>query len=88
MEHFRQVGWLPPNYKLKTLQGIAVVERYWRRWVNFLRLVRIFTDRSDGIRHCEQPKRGLFVTVNRPRFGGDSRARTLQLGRNQIYRTR
>jgi hypothetical protein len=33
LEHFRKLGWLPPNYKPKTLMGIAVVERYWRRCV-------------------------------------------------------
>ncbi|KAJ6021273.1 hypothetical protein N7540_006777 [Penicillium herquei] len=32
LEHFRSLGWLPPNFKPKTLQGIAVVERYWRRF--------------------------------------------------------
>jgi hypothetical protein len=31
LESFRQRGWLPPNYKPKTLTGIAVVERYRRR---------------------------------------------------------
>src|SRR6266516_3771081 len=31
LEHFRQLGWLPPNYKPRTLQGLAVVEGYWRR---------------------------------------------------------
>jgi hypothetical protein len=33
LEHFRKLGWLPPNYKPKTLMGIAEVERYWRRCV-------------------------------------------------------
>ncbi|KUL84888.1 hypothetical protein ZTR_08246 [Talaromyces verruculosus] len=28
LEYYRSVGWLPPNYKRKTLEGIAVVERY------------------------------------------------------------
>jgi hypothetical protein len=32
LEHFRNLGWLPPNYKPKTFEGIAVVERYWRRY--------------------------------------------------------
>ncbi|EAW15512.1 uncharacterized protein NFIA_048490 [Aspergillus fischeri NRRL 181] len=32
LEHFRSVGWLPPNFKPKTLEGLAVVERYWRRF--------------------------------------------------------
>ncbi|OXV07294.1 hypothetical protein Egran_04941, partial [Elaphomyces granulatus] len=32
LEHFRKLGWLSPNYKPKTLMGIAVVERYWRRY--------------------------------------------------------
>ena len=32
LEYYRSLGWLPPNYKPKTLQGIAVVERYWRRY--------------------------------------------------------
>lgn len=31
LEHFRGLGWLPPNFKPKTLQGIAVVGRYWRK---------------------------------------------------------
>ena len=31
LEYYRSVGWLPPNYKPKTLEGIAVVERYWRK---------------------------------------------------------
>ena len=31
LEHFRGLGWLPPNYKPKTLEGLAVVERYWRK---------------------------------------------------------
>src|SRR6266511_1827889 len=34
LEYFRNIGWLPPNYKPLTLGGIAVVERYWRRHVN------------------------------------------------------
>ena len=33
--NFRELGWLPPNYKPLTLKGIAVVERYWRRQVSF-----------------------------------------------------
>jgi hypothetical protein len=33
LEHFRKLGWLPPNYAPKTLEGLAVVERYWRRHV-------------------------------------------------------
>ncbi|KAF7164504.1 hypothetical protein CNMCM6106_001022 [Aspergillus hiratsukae] len=32
LEHFRSLGWLPPNFKPKTLEGLAVVERYWRRF--------------------------------------------------------
>ncbi|KAI3193967.1 hypothetical protein CBS147311_8868 [Penicillium roqueforti] len=32
LEHFRSLGWLPPNFKPKTLEGIAVVERYWRKY--------------------------------------------------------
>ncbi|KAL2829035.1 hypothetical protein BDW59DRAFT_170777 [Aspergillus cavernicola] len=32
LEHFRSLGWLPPNYKPKTLEGLAVVERYWRKY--------------------------------------------------------
>jgi hypothetical protein len=57
LEYFRQLGWLPPNYKPRTLEGIAVVERYWHRQVNFLVLVRIDTDRSDGAnRHCDHLK--------------------------------
>ncbi|QQK41882.1 hypothetical protein Pdw03_4736 [Penicillium digitatum] len=32
LEHFRSLGWLPPNFKPKTLEGIAVVERYWRKF--------------------------------------------------------
>ncbi|KAI9045815.1 uncharacterized protein KD926_007118 [Aspergillus affinis] len=28
LEHFRNLGWLPPNYKPRTLEGLAVVERY------------------------------------------------------------
>ncbi|KAJ5778330.1 hypothetical protein N7520_001576 [Penicillium odoratum] len=32
LEHFRRSGWLPPNFKPRTLQGIAVVERYWRKF--------------------------------------------------------
>ncbi|KAJ5764112.1 hypothetical protein N7533_002793 [Penicillium manginii] len=31
LEHFRRSGWLPPNFKPRTLLGIAVVERYWRK---------------------------------------------------------
>jgi hypothetical protein len=31
LEHFRSLGWLPPNFKPKTLEGLAVVERYWRK---------------------------------------------------------
>jgi Protein of unknown function (DUF3435) len=30
LEHFRDQGDLPPNYKPSTLQRIAVVEKYWR----------------------------------------------------------
>lgn len=54
LEHFRSLGWLPPNYKPKTLEGIAVVERYWRRHVNLLGLAMTTdTDRSDeASRHC------------------------------------
>lgn len=33
LEYFRSLGWIPPNYKPLTLEGIAVVERYWRRQV-------------------------------------------------------
>ena len=29
LEHFPSLGWLPPNFKPKTLEGIAVVECYW-----------------------------------------------------------
>jgi hypothetical protein len=32
LEHFRSLGWLPPNYKAKTLEGIAVLEPYWGRY--------------------------------------------------------
>ncbi|KAJ6142434.1 hypothetical protein N7471_001887, partial [Penicillium samsonianum] len=32
LEHFRSLGWLPPNFKPKTLEGIAIVERYWRKY--------------------------------------------------------
>ncbi|KAJ5865875.1 hypothetical protein N7534_000428 [Penicillium rubens] len=32
LEHFRSLGWLPPNFKPKTLEGLAVVERYWRKY--------------------------------------------------------
>ncbi|KAJ5993329.1 hypothetical protein N7451_009053 [Penicillium sp. IBT 35674x] len=32
LEHFRRSGWLPPNFKPRTLLGIAVVERYWRKY--------------------------------------------------------
>jgi hypothetical protein len=31
LEHFRSLGRLPPNYKPKTLEGLAVAKRYWRR---------------------------------------------------------
>ena len=31
LEYFRQLGWLPPNYKPKTPKGIAVMERDWLR---------------------------------------------------------
>ncbi|KAL5003225.1 hypothetical protein BDV10DRAFT_155933 [Aspergillus recurvatus] len=34
----------PPNFKPKTLEGLAVVEKYWQRYV------RIF---SDGRRDCK-----------------------------------
>ena len=33
LEHFRSLGWLPPNFKPKTLESLAVVERYWRKQV-------------------------------------------------------
>ena len=33
LNYFRSLGWLPPNFKPRTLIGIAVVERYWRKWV-------------------------------------------------------
>ena len=36
LESFRQRGWLPLNYKPKSLIEIAVMERYWRRQVSFL----------------------------------------------------
>ncbi|KAJ5833277.1 hypothetical protein N7474_001588 [Penicillium riverlandense] len=29
--HFRSLGWLPPYFKPRTLAGIAVIERYWRK---------------------------------------------------------
>ncbi|KAJ5636706.1 uncharacterized protein N7484_010019 [Penicillium longicatenatum] len=32
LKHFRSPGWLPPNFKPRTLIGIAVVERYWRKY--------------------------------------------------------
>ncbi|RAO74324.1 uncharacterized protein BHQ10_010336 [Talaromyces amestolkiae] len=32
LEYYRSLGWLPPNHKPKTLEGIAVVERYWRKY--------------------------------------------------------
>ncbi|EED15808.1 conserved hypothetical protein [Talaromyces stipitatus ATCC 10500] len=32
LEYYRSIGWLPPNHKPKTLEGIAVVERYWRKY--------------------------------------------------------
>src|SRR5947207_8083097 len=38
IEHYRGLGWLPPNYKPKTLTGIAVVERYWRRSCTHLKI--------------------------------------------------
>jgi hypothetical protein len=31
LEQFRCLGWLPPNFKPKALEGIAVIERYWRK---------------------------------------------------------
>ncbi|PYH89774.1 hypothetical protein BO71DRAFT_464394 [Aspergillus ellipticus CBS 707.79] len=38
LEHFRSLGWLPPNFKPKTLEGLAVVERYWRRYCIHLKV--------------------------------------------------
>ncbi|KAI3287650.1 hypothetical protein DTO002I6_7616 [Penicillium roqueforti] len=32
LKHFRSLGWLPPNFKPRTLIGIATVERYWRKF--------------------------------------------------------
>ncbi|KAJ5887370.1 hypothetical protein N7495_007411 [Penicillium taxi] len=32
LKHFRNLGWLPINLKPKTLEGIAVIERYWRKY--------------------------------------------------------
>ncbi|CAG8005703.1 unnamed protein product [Penicillium nalgiovense] len=32
LKHFRSLGWLPPNFKPRTLIGIATVERYWRKY--------------------------------------------------------
>src|ERR1700753_1585135 len=32
LEHFKNLGYLPPTYKPKTLHGIAVVERCWHKW--------------------------------------------------------
>lgn len=29
LEHFHGLGWLPPDFKPKTLKGIAVIECYW-----------------------------------------------------------
>lgn len=30
LSYFHSHGWLPSNFKLRTLLGIVVVERYWR----------------------------------------------------------
>lgn len=32
-EHFQNLGWLPPNYKPRTLEDLAVVEQYWQRHI-------------------------------------------------------
>ncbi|OJJ83717.1 uncharacterized protein ASPGLDRAFT_1491754 [Aspergillus glaucus CBS 516.65] len=32
LEYFRSLGWLPPNYKPKTLEGLAVIKRYWQKY--------------------------------------------------------
>ncbi|KAL5338248.1 hypothetical protein BJX70DRAFT_388776 [Aspergillus crustosus] len=32
LEHFRSLGWLPPNFKPKTLEGLAVIKQYWRKY--------------------------------------------------------
>ncbi|KAI9035039.1 uncharacterized protein KD926_004694 [Aspergillus affinis] len=32
LEHFRNLGWLPPNFRPKTVLDIAVIEHYWRKF--------------------------------------------------------
>ncbi|RAL00082.1 uncharacterized protein BO80DRAFT_357753, partial [Aspergillus ibericus CBS 121593] len=32
LEHFRSFGWLPLNFKPKTLEGLAVIKRYWWKY--------------------------------------------------------
>lgn len=31
LQHFRGLGWLPAKFKPKTLEGLAVIEHYWRK---------------------------------------------------------
>ncbi|KAL4946616.1 hypothetical protein BDV06DRAFT_208531 [Aspergillus oleicola] len=44
LEHFRSLGWLPPNFKPKTLEGLAVLkedysyDEYWRRLCQYFGL--------------------------------------------------
>jgi hypothetical protein len=63
LEHFRNLGWLPPNYKPLTLEGIAVVERYWRRYVNLsCSQERQTLTRSGWLnRHCIHLKKEDYV---------------------------
>lgn len=57
LEHFRSLRWLPPNFKPKTLEGLVVVERYWRKSMYPIELKYLFD--GSGItydRYCVQLK--------------------------------
>jgi hypothetical protein len=48
--HFYSLGWLPPNYKPKTLEGLMVVKHYWLRHV-MTHVAPSYGGRSDFITH-------------------------------------
>jgi hypothetical protein len=33
LAEFRQLEWIGPHYQQTTLEGLGVVEKYWRRYV-------------------------------------------------------
>ncbi|KAL2868373.1 uncharacterized protein BJX67DRAFT_371439 [Aspergillus lucknowensis] len=57
LEHFHSLGWLPPNFKPKTLEGLAVVKQYYRELISNRYCIQLNKDYINNIH--EQMQRFL-----------------------------